>query len=276
MSRIAATSEILVPGFLANLLFASSPQYPPNIRVPGPGSLMPLPLFPPRPPYNICTLLLSIRIHPLDSASLSSAHHVSNLHHTFVLYPPPVKMKSFFLWCSAILSASAAALTQTPERAASNLPFGSQPIPFNQLATSFHPVDVLPADAIRNTLALYPFAVDGKNFAAFSNVFAQNAVANYSAPLNVLTPLSDIISVIGSSLECVTTQHSYGTQLIDVLSPFSAFSVTYFRAMHFGKGATEGQALEAYGQYQDTWALQTDFSWKIINRNLVYMVSSRM
>lgn len=127
-------------------------------------------------------------------------------------------------------------------------------------------------EAIRNTLAIYPFAIDGKNFDALSKVFTTNAVANYSAPLNVLTPLSSIQSVLQTSLACVTTQHLLGTQWIDILSPVTAKSVTYFRAAHFGKGETEGQVLYAYGQYQDNWERQLTGSWRIAHRNLVYMV----
>ncbi|OOQ90879.1 putative ethyl tert-butyl ether degradation protein [Penicillium brasilianum] len=126
-------------------------------------------------------------------------------------------------------------------------------------------------EAIRNTLAIYPFAIDGKNFGALTKVFATDAVANYSAPLNVLTPLSSIQSVLGTALACVTTQHLLGTQWIDVISPVTARSVTYFRAAHFGKGETQGQVLYAYGQYQDNWGRQSDGTWRIAHRNLVYM-----
>ncbi|KAH8697812.1 hypothetical protein BGW36DRAFT_427760 [Talaromyces proteolyticus] len=155
-----------------------------------------------------------------------------------------------------------------------SLPFGTQPIPFPALATDFPPaplVDAVSIEAIRNTLALYPFAIDGKNFAALDNIFMQNAVANYSAPLNVLTPLSQIQSVLSSSLACVTTQHMFGTQVIEIISPTVAVSVTYYRAAHFGTNNQTGQVAYAYGQYQDTWQRQADWTWKITYRNLVYM-----
>ncbi|OBT92191.1 hypothetical protein VE01_10042 [Pseudogymnoascus verrucosus] len=126
-------------------------------------------------------------------------------------------------------------------------------------------------EAIRATLALYPLAIDGKNFDSLSRIFAQNAVANYSAPLNVLTPLSTIQSVLKSSLNPVTTQHSFGTQLIDILSHDSAFSVTYYTATHFGRGTFGGKTATAFGQYQDVWKKQQDGKWKITHRNLIYM-----
>lgn len=161
------------------------------------------------------------------------------------------------------------------------LPFGTAPIPLQALATDFPPPslpeDAASIEAIRNTLALYPLAIDGKNFAALGRIFKKDAIANYSAPINVLTGLSQIESVLTSSLHCVTTQHLYGTQLIEVLGPTVAVSVTYYRAAHFGlKNQTSdltSDVVYAYGQYQDTWQKQPDLTWKIVYRNLVYMVS---
>ncbi|KAJ7059618.1 hypothetical protein C8F01DRAFT_1145116 [Mycena amicta] len=126
------------------------------------------------------------------------------------------------------------------------------------------------SELIRSTLGHYPLSIDGKNFDALALVFADDAVANYSAPLNVLTPLTTIQAVLAASLESVTTQHSFGTQVIEILNEREAFSVTYYTATHFGMGAFEGEVLVAYGQYQDYWVLQGQ-SWKIQNRNLVYM-----
>ncbi|KAJ5127857.1 hypothetical protein N7448_008636 [Penicillium atrosanguineum] len=148
------------------------------------------------------------------------------------------------------------------------------PVELSSLANDCTPkiyTDAGTIEAIRNTLAIYPFAIDGKNFDALSKVFSADAIANYSEPLNVLTPLHSIQSVLKQSLACVTTQHLYGTQWIDVLSPTTAQSVTYFRAAHFGKGDTEGQVLYAYGQYQDNWERQILGTWRIVHRNLVYM-----
>lgn len=171
--------------------------------------------------------------------------------------------------CALSLAAASSALASTTTEIA--------PIALSAVPNSCTPevyTDAGTIEAIRNTLAIYPFAIDGKNFDALSKVFTTNAVANYSAPLNVLTPLSTIQSVLQTSLACVTTQHLLGTQWIDIISPVSAKSVTYFRAAHFGKGQTEGQVLYAYGQYQDNWERQLTGSWRIAHRNLVYMVRS--
>jgi ketosteroid isomerase-like protein len=151
------------------------------------------------------------------------------------------------------------------------------PIDISSLASNYKPeiyTDAGTIEAIRNTLAIYAFAVDGKDFDALSKVFTTGATANYSAPLNVLTPLKTIQSVLHTSLGCVTTQHLYGTQRIDVLSPVTAKSVTYYHTTHFGKGDKANEAAYAYGQYQDDWKRQSSGTWRIVHRNLVYMVSA--
>ena len=123
----------------------------------------------------------------------------------------------------------------------------SQAIPFFSLATSYPRAtgpnqDPSTLSQIRSTLALYPLAIDGKNFAALSRVFTPDVVANYSAPLNVITGLSTVQAVLKQSLMYIDTQHSYGTQVIEVLAGgCTAKSVTYYTATHFGKGKYYGQ-----------------------------------
>ena len=72
-------------------------------------------------------------------------------------------------------------------------------------------------------------------------------MANYSAPLNVLSGLSQIQSVLEENLAPVTTQHSLGTQVIELLEAedeevggYEARAVTYYTATHFGMGPYEG------------------------------------
>ncbi|KAL4866918.1 hypothetical protein BDV12DRAFT_172267 [Aspergillus spectabilis] len=154
-------------------------------------------------------------------------------------------------------------------------PIPTTVLPIPSLPTLFPPpiaVDPISTESIRKTLALYPLAIDGKDFDALSLIFTEDVVANYSAPLGILTPLSNIQETLSASLACVSTQHSFGTQLIDVVSPFEATSITYYQASHFGlrEGFT-GEVATAYGQYQDFWRRQGDGTWKVASRNLVYM-----
>lgn len=94
---------------------------------------------------------------------------------------------------------------------------------------------------ILNTLSLYPLAVDGKDFDALSLVFTADVYTNFSAPLNVLTPLTVVKQALNQSLAPVTSQHSYGTQIVEILSECQAKSLSYFTASQFGKGVYYGQ-----------------------------------
>jgi hypothetical protein len=157
------------------------------------------------------------------------------------------------------------------------------PISTHQLAGSFPPPvleDATSIEAIRNTLALYPLAIDGLNIDVFDQIFAADARANYSAPIGVLNGIAEIKEKVPAGLSIFAgTHHSYGTQLISICSVTSAVSVTYYTASHFftpGLGpeiANATAVLYAYGNYQDTWERQGDGTWRITNRNLVYMVS---
>ena len=80
--------------------------------------------------------------------------------------------------------------------------------------------------SLQQTLALYPLAVDSKNFAALDQVFAQDVVANYSAPLGVLNGLPTVISVLTASLAPVLSQHALATFSVSDLEEDSASTVS--------------------------------------------------
>ena len=193
---------------------------------------------------------------------------------------------SLFLLATSTATTSESTYSTTPNPL-SCPNFSPGPEPLYNLATDFPTpiaVDPVTIEAIRQTLALYPFAIDGKNWASLARIFTTDARANYSDPLGVLNGTDQIISVLTQSLSMfVSTQHLYGTQYIEVCSGSSAVSVTYYRAAHFFAPIVSGttavnttEVLWAYGQYQDSWARQPDGTWKISNRNLVYMVSPEM
>lgn len=97
---------------------------------------------------------------------------------------------------------------------------------------------------IRNTLSHYPLAIDGKNFPALSLVFTQDVVANYSAPLGVLTGLASVISTLEASLAPVNTQHALSTQVVEILDgEMEAMTLSYFTATHFGMGTYYGEVV---------------------------------
>ena len=100
---------------------------------------------------------------------------------------------------------------------------------------------------ILNTLFIYPLCLDGKDFASLSRVFAENIIANYSAPFPpILTPLSALAPALEEALVPVDTQHSSGTQIVEVLDECNARSVSYVTAAQLGRGNYTGQVRVIY------------------------------
>ena len=126
------------------------------------------------------------------------------------------------------------------------LPYNTSAVDFAGIPTAYagvtRPQDPTVLDQIRFTVALYAFAIDGKDFESLDLVFTDDAVANFSAPIGVVTSLSAIKSVVQKTLAYVHTQHKLSTQIIDI-SPngCQAKSVTYLDASHFGQGNYTGQ-----------------------------------
>ncbi|KAK7935818.1 hypothetical protein PG985_001313 [Apiospora marii] len=157
------------------------------------------------------------------------------------------------------------------------------PVPLSELVQTLQAPsaasDLAAESAIRNKLALYPFAIDTRTFSAFDRIFSEGARANYSYPLGVLEGRQAIRDKLQDSLTMFKgTQHTYGTQFIQICNPTSAISITYYTASHFLTPGTGPEAMTgpenvviAYGQYQDTWEQQGgEDGWRITNRNLVY------
>ncbi|UPX16701.1 uncharacterized protein EKO05_0007089 [Ascochyta rabiei] len=164
--------------------------------------------------------------------------------------------------------------------------FSPNPIPISQLANHFPPQKVanvealLETEAIRQTLSLYAYVIDARDFDSLSDVFTTDAIANYSAPLGVLNGIESITTTLSASLaQFPGTQHLLGSQTIRLCNKTEAISATYLRAAHFLQRNVTGGVLDvadyssmlyAYGQYQDSW-VKRDGLWKIKYRNLVYM-----
>lgn len=161
------------------------------------------------------------------------------------------------------------------------LPFGTSTFNATQLPvilaatdTESRTSDTHSLDTIRNKLALYTYILDGQQFSALDQVFADDAVANYSGSIGPLNGLSDIEDALGKSQALFgATQTLLGSVFVEVVDEHDAYSVAYFRSVQFRVGS--GQVTYALGMYQDSW-FRTDpkkQAWRIIRRNVVCQVS---
>lgn len=113
------------------------------------------------------------------------------------------------------------------------------PTSFAAVTQIHDPVAVL---QIQQTLSLYPFLVDGKQWDHLDMVFHENVWANYSALIGAFHPLSVLQEGLRKATAQITTQHALSTQLIDIDGEgITARSATYFTASHFGIGDFYGQ-----------------------------------
>ncbi|MCJ1270666.1 hypothetical protein MMC22_010563 [Lobaria immixta] len=146
------------------------------------------------------------------------------------------------------------------------------PTSFANVTNAQDPVTVL---QIHQTLSLYPFLIDGKQFDHLDLVFHENVWANYSG-LGAFQPLSTLEVVLRNALAPVNTQHALATQLIQIHEGgTTARSATYYTATHFGTGPFYGQGLWAWGTYEDNWVKNlTTGQWRIIERTSTFAVST--
>ncbi|KAI9820454.1 MAG: hypothetical protein M1832_003787 [Thelocarpon impressellum] len=126
--------------------------------------------------------------------------------------------------------------------------------------------DAKAIDAIRNTISLYPLALDSKNFDDLSNIFYENLQANY-AGLPFFPNVSSLADYLEGVLARVQTHHMLGTQVIDLDGDQEATATTYIQANHFGVGNSTGKIYVLYGRYLDRLRRGDDGVWKIYERN---------
>lgn len=122
---------------------------------------------------------------------------------------------------------------------------------------------------IREKISIYSLAIDTKNFALLSEVFAENITANFSLPPpnELIHGLAECQQVLKASLKDYVTQHTISTTVVDFTDETSPNSTAYLVANYFGKGNLTGQILGYYGTYEDTWAFESG-SWKSSSRTL--------
>lgn len=136
-------------------------------------------------------------------------------------------------------------------------------------ALSIHESDYI---EIQQTLAKFPIAVDNKNYTMLSEVFTPDGIFEADLPTGPLQGLATIENWLLGALNNTLSQHSFGTQYIDILDPHSANAITYFIATFVGVGDKAGSSLYNHAKYLDTLILNEDREWRIENKTLVYMV----
>lgn len=129
-------------------------------------------------------------------------------------------------------------------------------------------------DTIRNKLALWTYILDGQQFSTLDQIFASDAIANYTDPIGLLNGLDEIEDGLQKSQASFeASQTLLGSVFVEVQGARDAFSVAYYRSVQFRVGS--GQPTYTLGMYQDSWFRSNpkEQAWRIIRRNLVDQVS---
>ena len=114
-------------------------------------------------------------------------------------------------------------------------------------ASAAYPQPATDIAQIVNTLALYPLAIDGRNFSALSLVFTEDVIADYPiAGLGILTPLTMLERSIVAASVNFNSQHAYGTQIVEITGEGQAKSLTYVTATLFGKEKYYGEVCHCH------------------------------
>ncbi|KAK0513784.1 hypothetical protein JMJ35_003506 [Cladonia borealis] len=126
---------------------------------------------------------------------------------------------------------------------------------------------------IQQTLALWPLAVDSKNYTLLPLIFTPTAFLGSPPPTGNFIGIPSITAFLTLFLNNTLTQHSYGTQYIDVdIERGTASAATYLIASFVGTGPSNaGEYLVNRAKYEDE-LVEGEGGWRVVNRTLVYMV----
>lgn len=125
---------------------------------------------------------------------------------------------------------------------------------------------------IQQILAKFPISVDAKNYTMLSEVFTADGIFEADLPTGPLQGLTTIEDWLLGALNNTLSQHSLGTQYIDIHDSHSADAITYFIATVVGVVDKAGSSLYNHAKYLDALILNEDREWRVENKTLVYMV----
>ncbi|WP_326791647.1 nuclear transport factor 2 family protein [Streptomyces sp. NBC_00841] len=119
---------------------------------------------------------------------------------------------------------------------------------------------------IADLLAKYCLALDGRDWAALTQVFTEDAIAEYEGA-GTARGLAAITDVVRRALEPLdASQHFIATSLVET-GDDGATGRTYLIARHIAHGAPGGDSFTVGGMYTDRF-VRTPAGWRITHRRL--------
>ncbi|KAB8360813.1 hypothetical protein FH972_024547 [Carpinus fangiana] len=124
-------------------------------------------------------------------------------------------------------------------------------------------------EQIQYTINTYAHAVDFKQYDRLAKVFTPDAVADFPGLAPDVRGLPAIQEMLEKTTGKYTYQHLQGSPLVDA-EDGAAKATTYFRAVLFGSGDFQGQAVHMFGAYKDELT-RINEGWRISRRDVVFM-----
>jgi ketosteroid isomerase-like protein len=122
--------------------------------------------------------------------------------------------------------------------------------------------------AIQNQLGRFARIIDGRDWDAVGEVFADDVAFNYGDGREQ-TGIAAMRAQFRAFLDgCGPSQHLIGSIMID-LDGDAATSRAYVQARHQGLGDKADRFLDTNGEYVDRWARRGD-GWRIVRRDATW------
>ena len=125
--------------------------------------------------------------------------------------------------------------------------------------------------AIEQLYVRYCELVDGKQFDAMEEIFAEDAPGDYSQALGEGAIMPDRAALVaamhanlGEHSHCGATHHNVGNFRI-VLDGDRAQAKVHYYAVHRGAGEYAGEIYSMWGEYRDR-LVRTKDGWRVANR----------
>jgi len=117
---------------------------------------------------------------------------------------------------------------------------------------------------LHRVLCRYARGCDERDWEVMTEVFAENATANYGGEFE-LQGRPALVSMMRAHLDgCGPSQHLLGDLVVDVTGDVVTSRV-YIRAAHRGAGDKAHLTYETFAEYQDRW-VRTTAGWRIGHR----------
>lgn len=127
--------------------------------------------------------------------------------------------------------------------------------------------------AVRDGLARFARVLDGKDWTALGEVFADDVTFDYG--LGEQAGMAALTDNMRRFLDrCGPSQHLIGSIVVEVAPGATrAVSRAYVQARHQRRGDPQGPVFDTNGDYHDSWALRPE-GWRIVRRDALWHTHS--